>query len=286
MIPAHEAWHLLQWLSGRPRAWWVARGLHACSGIDAVWPEGAAAFDHLVLRRSQGVPLAQLLGEWSFFGHRFFVNRHTLIPRADSEPMVAASIESLLARRNALGSDRAWRVLDLGTGSGCLLISCLLALRASQAQARGLGLDVSADALAVARANAVWLGTCTDVSWRQGSWACASTWPALALEGPFDLVLANPPYIAKQDHHLAEGDLRFEPMAALAGLDPGDGLSDIRAILHGVRGLLAPGGEVFLEHGHDQQAMVQALAEAEGLTCKTRGQDLGGRPRWVCLAGV
>lgn len=284
MIPSHEVWHLLTWLSGRPRAWWMSRGLDRGEpeAVAVLWPEGAKALETLIARRAAGVPLAHLLGEWSFYGRRFFVNRHTLIPRADSEPMVEAVLSELHPRRRPR---HPLRLLDLGTGTGCLLLSVLADCPTEVA---GVGVDQSRAALAVARANGVGLGIAQErLQWLWGSWLEDAVWQRLSGLAPFDVVLCNPPYLAGNDPHLAQGDLPSEPRAALAGLiDSADGLHDVRVVLQRLPSILAPGAAVFLEHGWTQREAVLEIAAQAGFQDRQVGSDLEGRPRWVRLASV
>ena len=216
--------------------------------------EGEARFREFAARRARGEPIAYILGEKEFYGLRLAVSPAVLIPRPETELLVE------LALACAPGS-----VLDLGTGSGALA----LVLKHQLPHARVLAVDASAAALAVARRNAAALALA--VEFRHGRWFE----PVAGLR--FDVVVANPPYVAEGDPHLAEGDLRFEPRAALAG-GP-DGLDAIREIVRGAPLHLEPGGRVLLEHGLGQDAAVRKLLAHAGLEGVTTWPDLAGIAR-------
>lgn len=210
-------------------------------------------FMSLVSRRVAGEPIAYLLGRREFYGREFKVTPAVLIPRPETELLVEVGLAKVSRGDTP-------RVLDLGAGSGCVAITLALELGCEVT-----AVDVSRDALAVARENAARLGA--KVKFIESDWFAA-------VEGQFDLIVGNPPYVAEGDPHLAEGDLRFEPMRALAC--GADGLSAIRRILADARDHLAPGGWLFLEHGYDQaESMRQLLAEA-GFTSIEQHRDLAG----------
>ncbi|WP_215781281.1 MULTISPECIES: peptide chain release factor N(5)-glutamine methyltransferase [unclassified Paludibacterium] len=217
-----------------------------------------AAFCRLAQRRVDGEPLAYLLGQREFYGRPFAVSPSVLIPRPETEHLV----EAALARQ---GRGPA-QVLDLGCGSGAIAVT--LALEAPQWQVTAV--DLSPDALAVARGNAERLQA--TVRFHQGSW-----FEPLASSACFDLIVSNPPYIAAQDHHLGEGDVRFEPRMALT--DGADGLSCLRAIAAGAPSRLQPGGWLMVEHGYDQGEAVRALFLAQGLQQVETLPDLAGLDR-------
>ena len=224
----------------------------------------SAAFARaLAERRAEGAPIAYLLGAKEFWSLDFLVTGATLVPRPDSETLV----EAALAR--CTDWSRAWRVADLGTGSGCLLLAFL----SERPNATGVGVDASFDALSVARANAH--AHRFDARTR---FVCADWTGALA--GPFDLVFANPPYIPSEDIPLLAREVRdYEPFEALDG-GP-DGLDHYRAILADLPRILAPGGVVVFEVGQGQALSVAELCEAAGLTVETIRRDLGGVSRCV-----
>jgi release factor glutamine methyltransferase len=248
--------HVLQ----RDRAWLVA---HA---EDPLTRDEAAAFLALVRRRQDGEPVAYLAGTREFWGLALAVTPDVLIPRPETETLVEFALSKLLARRPL-------RVLDLGTGSGAIA----LALAHERPDAKVVGTDRSAAALAVARGNALRLRL-RNVEF------VAADWYRGAPPGPWDLIASNPPYIVEGDPHLREGDLRFEPAAALTS-GP-DGLGALHNIVGGARDHLAPGGWLAVEHGHDQSAAVQELFRAAGLCALTAIRDLAGIHRVVAGARI
>jgi release factor glutamine methyltransferase len=209
----------------------------------------------LVARRQLGEPIAYIVGKREFFGLDFKVSDAVLIPRPDTELLVELALERL-----APGA----ALLDMGTGSGAIAV----AIAHSRPDARVSALDASAAALDVARANAAANGA--QVRFLHSDW-----YAALAGE-TFDLIASNPPYIASGDVHLSQGDLRFEPAAALT--DHADGLSALRTIVAGAAAHLAAGGWLLLEHGYDQAAAVRGLL-ADGYTGVQSWRDLSGIER-------
>lgn len=248
-----EAERLLAHALGRDRTWMYA---HAEELLDAA---ARARFDALVAARRAGMPVAYLLGDAGFWSLALAVTPEVLIPRADTERLVELALDRL-------PSAAATCVADLGTGSGAIA----LAIARERPQARVIATDASAAALAVAAANARRLGI-GNVEFRHGDWL-----QPLAAER-FELIASNPPYIAAQDPHLAQGDLRFEPRAALVA--GADGLDAIRTIARDAPRYLQPGGWLLLEHGWEQGAAVRALLEAAGLRDAFTATDLGGRER-------
>lgn len=198
-----------------------------------------AAYDAMLRRRLAGEPIAHILGEREFFGLSFKVTPATLIPRPDTELLVELALQRIPPQGG-------FRVLDLGTGTGAIAIS----IAHSRPDAEVVGVDASPAALEVARENARRLGA-GNVSFAQSDWFSA-------LGGNrFDLIVSNPPYIAANDVHLSQGDVRFEPMTAL--VSGADGLDDIRRIVTDARDRLEPGGWLLLEHGYDQAARVREI---------------------------
>ena len=249
----HEAELLLLDVLGRERSWLFA---HATDPVDAATE---AAFARLLQRRLAGEPVAYLLGRRGFWTLDLAVTSATLIPRPETERLVELALERL-------PPDRPLRVADLGTGSGAIA----LALASERPQAQVLATDMSEEALAVATANAQ-RHALGNVSFRQGPW-----YAPLAGER-FDLIVTNPPYIAAGDPHLEQGDLRFEPPAALAS--GADGLDDIRLIIAGAPAHLSTGGWLLIEHGWDQGAPIRALLEQAGFTAVSTEVDLEQRDR-------
>lgn len=223
---------------------------------DEVAAEDADAFGRLVQRRAAGEPLAYLLGEKEFYGRSFRVTPDVLVPRPETELLVDLALQRMRALRRP-------RVLDLGTGSGCIAITLALENPAATVTAT----DVSPAALAVAQANAARLGA--TVEFRAGDW-----YGAVPLGELFDLVVSNPPYVAAGDPHLEA--LRSEPLQALT--DGRDGLSCLRSIVAGAAAHLAPDGWLLVEHGYDQAAAMGALFARAGMSASTVS-DAAGLPR-------
>ena len=301
-LPRAEARRLLAYFTGQPLTWFMAHG------DDPADPDIATRFQALAKRRRAGEPLAYLLRQQEFYGRPFAVSPAVLIPRADTETLVETALEQLLLLRQqrhavdapgaevpalvsspaqthicqgqssadaqALLSKTSSRpahpplsLLELGTGSGIIAIT--LALEAPDTEVHAV--ERSPEALAVAQQNANTLGA-HRIHWHAGSW-----WQALACPRRFDLIVSNPPYIAANDHHLQQGDLRFEPPQALAA-GP-DGLDDLPILIGGAPAHLTPGGWLLLEHGYDQEAPVQALLRDAGFADVFTRRDLAGQPR-------
>lgn len=223
-------------------------------------------FDALVRRRARHEPVAYLTGMREFWSLSFAVDRHTLIPRPDSETLV----EAALARH----SDRAsrLRVLDLGAGSGCLL----LAILSERPAWSGIGVDRDVNALRMARRNAASLGLAARASWVVADWTTG-------VEGQFDLIVSNPPYIASDDIARLAPDVRdFEPRTALDG-GP-DGLAAYRDLAGLPAALLRPGGVFLIEIGADQRVEIAGIFEAQDWQLAGVHRDLGGHER--CLEFV
>ena len=259
-LPRAEARRLLACLTGQPLTWFMAHG------DDPADPDIAARFQALAERRRAGEPLAYLLGQQEFYGRPFAVSPAVLIPRADTETLVETALEQLLLLRQQRRTVPL-SLLELGTGSGIIAIT--LALEAPDTGVHAV--ERSPEALAMAQQNAKALGA-HRIHWHAGSW-----WQALASPRRFDLIVSNPPYIAAHDHHLQQGDLRFEPPQALAA-GP-DGLDDLRIIIGGAPAHLTSGGWLLLEHGYDQEAPVQALLRDAGFAEVFTRRDLAGQPR-------
>jgi release factor glutamine methyltransferase len=222
--------------------------------------EEAQRFAALVQRRLDGEPIAYIVGQREFFGLPFDVSSAVLIPRPDTELLVELTLER---------TPRNGRVLDMGTGSGAIAVS----VAHTRQDADVTALDVSADALAVAQRNAA--NNNARVSFLQSDWYGALQGAAEA--DAFDVIASNPPYIASGDHHLSEGDLRFEPVGALT--DHADGLSALRTIIAGAPPHLKPQGWLLMEHGYDQAQAVRELLTAAGYSEVQSWQDLAGIER-------
>lgn len=228
-----------------------------------VTPEVAAAFEALLLRRLEYEPMSQILGVREFWSLEFRVTRDVLDPRPDSETLVAGALAQITDRNAPL------RLVDFGTGSGCLLLSLLHELP----NATGLGVDVSAAALAVAQDNARRLGLGNRASFRVGSWG-------QGLDGAFDLLVGNPPYIESDVvPGLATEVTAYEPHVALDGGK--DGLVAYRALIPDLARLAAPDALVALEFGMGQDVAVSRLLADAGFTGIAVLKDLGGIERVV-----
>ena len=248
-----DAEALLLHVLGQPRSWLFA---HAGDAPDM---DVQTAFEALVARRAAGEPVAYLTGHRGFWTLELEVTPTTLIPRPETELLVELALERL--PRDAVTS-----VADLGTGSGAIA----LAIASERPHARVVATDASADALAVARRNAQRLGI-GNVRFERGDWLAP-----LAHER-FALIVSNPPYIEAADPHLSQGDLRYEPAAALAS--GADGLDDIRRIVAGAPAHLDPGGWLLFEHGWNQGDAARALLRAAGYAQVFTAQDLEARDR-------
>ena len=237
-------------------------------GSEPAPAEMIATLRSLTARRVQREPMAYLLGEREFWGLPFKVTPAVLVPRPDSETLIEAAL-SLLADRQ-----RAWRLLDLGLGSGCLLLTLLRELP----QATGVGLEVSAAALEIAQANAEALGVASRASLLQGDWRQPGWGEGMG--GPFDLIVSNPPYIETRAlPELMPEVSRYEPRQALDG-GP-DGLDAYRAIGAAALKLLAPGGHLLVEVGRGQASDVAAIFGSQSLSPGIPWKDLGGIERVV-----
>jgi release factor glutamine methyltransferase len=253
-LPALEARMLLERASGMQQA------------IIAAFPErmvdedAASAFRAGAARRRAGEPVAYILGEREFYGRLFHVTPDVLIPRPETELLV----ELALAR---LPPGAAARVLDLGTGSGAVAAT----LACERGNIEVTGVDASATALAVAQANALRLAPARGLRLVESDW-----FGALAGER-YDLIVGNPPYVAQDDAHLVQGDLRFEPRGALAAGPAG--LDALERITAAAPAHLQPGAWLLLEHGYDQGAPSRRLLLEAGLQDVMTWRDLAGIER-------
>ena len=213
-------------------------------------------------KRLQGEPVAYLIGKRGFHNIELCVAPGVLIPRPETELLVEIGLQEI-KRLNTLVS-----ILDLGTGSGAIA----LAIASDASQAILTATDQSTEALEIAKANAKQLKIADRVQFLQGSW-----YEALEAGASFDVILSNPPYIASQDSHLNQGDLRFEPLSALT--DHGTGLSCLESIISGAQLYLNPNGLIAVEHGFDQSEAVVSLMKLAGLHDIQTHVDLGGHYR-------
>ena len=218
----------------------------------------------MIERRAGGEPMAYILGTREFYGLDFIVTPAVLIPRPETELLV----EQALARLSSLPAPQGARMLDLGTGSGAIAISVARHSPATSIAA----VDISGAALAVARQNATVLGA--RIRFMESDWFSA------LIGETFDLIVSNPPYVAAGDKHLAEGDLRFEPLSALTDGAPGEnGLACIRRIIAEAPPHLKNGGWLLFEHGYDQAAACAQLLAARGFRDLCSFSDLAGTAR-------
>jgi release factor glutamine methyltransferase len=227
-------------------------------------PDGAVpdSFPTLLERRQSGEPLAYITGKRAFWNIELEVGPGALIPRPDSETLIAAAVEHFNR------GDGPKRILDLGTGPGTLLLAAL----DQWPRATGMGVDSSEEALGYARANARRLGLAPRADFRLGDWADG-------IKERFDLVLINPPYVA-EDAKLDPGVAEHEPPEALfAGAE---GLDDYRRLAPDVGRLIAPGGLTAIEIGHDQAEAAGAIFETQGHRVRL-ARDLAGRPRALLI---
>ena len=237
-------------------------------GRDEAPPGVAVELRALTARRVRREPMAYILGEREFWGLPFKVSPAVLVPLHDSETMIEAALALIPDRSRAL------RILDLGLGSGCLLLTLLHEFP----EASGVGLEASPEALVIAWENAAALGVAARAALLEGDWR-RPNW-VRAVGGPFDLVVSNPPYIEAGDIERLMPEVgRFEPLLALDG-GP-DGLAAYRVLAASLNELMAPGGTVLFEVGEGQAFAVSGLLTAAGLAPGTPWKDLGGVERVV-----
>ena len=245
-----EAQVLLQHSLCVNRAWVLAHE------TDALEANQKAVFEALLKRRLTGEPIAHILGKREFYGLDFAVTPDTLIPRPDTETLVEAALEKIPKYQPC-------QVLDLGTGTGAIAIS----IAKHRPLAQVTAVDQSPNALAVAQDNAKQLGV-SNVQFVLSDWFTALTGQT------FEVIVSNPPYIAEHDPHLSQGDLRFEPMTALAAGE--DGLDCIQHIINLAKQHLKPQGWLMFEHGYDQAEKVAQLLRSAGFDSVTSVADLPG----------
>lgn len=249
-----EAHILLGQALAKPRAYLLAHR------EQAIEPATLATFHALLDRRLGGEPIAYILGEREFFGLMLRVTPDVLIPRPDTELLVELALA-------LIPDNTPCEVLDLGTGSGAVAI----AIAKHRPVAHVTAIDQSAAALAVARTNARRLNA-ANIRFLQGDW-----FTPLDARARFDLIVGNPPYIAEDDPHLNQGDLRFEPRTALAS--GRDGLDAVRGIIAMAPRYLKPEGRLLLEHGFEQGAACRQIFESHGFREVSSHRDLAGLER-------
>ena len=254
-LPRIEARMLLQKAGGYSRVQLITQG------AEAIPADIFARLDSLAERRLNGEPIAYIMGGREFYGRWFEVCPDVLIPRPETEHLVEAVIEHL---------PKNGRVWDLGTGSGAVAVT--VALERKDAEVRAS--DISRQALVVARRNAENLGAA--VEFASGSWFDTDK-TSSEDKYRFDVIVSNPPYIEKDDSHLNQGDLRFEPQTALT--DFADGLTCIRELAQRASEFLKEGGWLLLEHGYNQGGAVRQILSENGFTEIETRQDLAGLDR-------
>jgi release factor glutamine methyltransferase len=259
-LPANEARillaHLLEKHYQLPRSALLSRDDMSLN------EEAFGEWESLISRRVLGEPIAYILGKKGFHHIELQVGPGVLIPRPETELLVEIGLTEI-AKFN-----KPTRVLDLGTGSGAIALSIASAMPLASL----LATDQSTEALAIAKQNAQTLNLLDQVQFLLGSWYAALTEPS-----QFDLIVSNPPYIAHQDPHLTQGDLRFEPVSALT--DYGSGLGCLEIIITQANRYLKPGGLIAVEHGFDQSEAVIGLMKVAGLIDVQAHLDLAGHYR-------
>jgi len=232
--------------------------------------EAAFRFDTMIARRLQGEPVSRIIGTREFYGRPFLVDEHTLDPRPDTETLIGAVLDTLTREGRR---EQRLRILDLGTGTGCILLTLLAELP----HAMGIGSDASPGALEIARRNAEALGVADRANFLAGDWL-------EPIEGKFDIVVSNPPYIASAELAGLSREVSYDPVLALDG--GADGLEAYRRIASGVTRALNPGGLVFIEVGENQGNAVLEWLRGAGLRIEAGRSvwlDLGGRQRCVAV---
>lgn len=255
-----DARALLRHALGLDAAGMIARGVAA-----PLSEEEAARFEALIIRREAREPLSQIIGSVGFWTLDLLVTREVLTPRSDTETLVRAALARITDRSAPL------KILDVATGSGAIA----LALLSELPNARAIATDISAAALEIAKANAARNQLSGRIAFLETGWADG-------IEGPFDLLVANPPYIAPEVIATLEPEVRdFEPLLALDGGK--GGLAPYPHLLNEARRLLNPGGHAFLEIGHDQGAPALELARAAGFRRARILADLAGHDRVLAV---
>jgi release factor glutamine methyltransferase len=250
--PKRDAEILLEYVTGKARTYLLA------FGETELTAEQQAQLDALLLRRKTGEPVAHLVGEREFWSLPLYVSAATLIPRPDTECLVEQALGRL--------PDAGCSILDLGTGTGAIA----LALASERPDCTVTAVDVMPDAVALAQRNVERLGL-RNVTVMQSSWFTA-------LENrAFAMIVSNPPYIDEDDPHLAQGDVRFEPLTALVAANAG--LADLDHIVTMSRTHLLPGGWLLVEHGWTQGEAVRALFTTAGYAAVETCRDYGGNER-------
>ncbi|MDO4441589.1 MAG: peptide chain release factor N(5)-glutamine methyltransferase [Moraxella sp.] len=252
-LPRHWWQGWLCFVLGCPNSWLISHEEYVLNSDEE------ERFLDGIAKMNQGVPLAYLTGEQAFFGCSFLVNEHTLIPRADTERLIEVVLDWVHRHKHAYQGT----LLDLGTGTGCIAITLAKELPTWQV----LGCDISSDALQVAKDNARRL-MADNCQFVQSHWLDG-------ISGSFDVIVSNPPYIAKDDEHLS--GLTHEPMTALVADDAG--MADIVHIVAQARAFLTIGGLLAIEHGYDQGAAARQLLTDCGYHDVATIRDYGDNDR-------
>lgn len=292
-LPAHWVTDWLLYVLQKPASFLITDGSYKLTDVEQ------AQFDAGIEQMRSGTPLAYLTGKQAFWSLEFEVNEHTLIPRPDTEVLVEQVLAWIDSHHTQAQNDDAdnskkssKRLLDLGTGSGCIAISLAHELQMSApnhtaSQWQVTAIDYSKPALEVAKRNAA-LNNITNIEFNQSDWFSALEVSNTNKESPrFDVIVSNPPYIIDNDEHLDK--LKAEPLSALVA--PDNGLADIRQIAEQARSYLVSGGLLAVEHGYDQGVAVRQIFTDFGYTQVKTVQDYGGNDRVTmgglgeCLAG-
>jgi len=264
--PRIDAEVLMEFATGRSRTWLYTWGDSECP----TWEH--ARFDALIAARAQGQPVAYLTGEREFWGLPLATSPTTLIPRPDTETLVEAAL--------ARAGTPTGRLLDLGTGTGAIA----LAFASEKPDWQVVGVDVRPEAVALAAHNARTLNI-TNATFLVSDWfsALRSSSPSASSPGSpspgstFEIIVSNPPYIAADDPHLGQGDVRFEPRSALVA--EADGMADLLHLITTAQAFLSPGGWLVLEHGYQQAPGVRQALKLAGYQSVESVQDMGGHER-------
>jgi release factor glutamine methyltransferase len=259
-LPANEARILLAYIL--EKHYQLSRSALLSRDDMSLSEQAFGEWESLVSRRALGEPIAYILGKKGFHNIELEVGPGVLIPRSETELLVEIALTEITKL------NKHTRVLDLGTGSGAIALSIASAAPPTSLVAT----DQSTEALAIAKKNAYSLNLLDQVQFLLGSWYAALTEPS-----QFDVIVSNPPYIANQDPHLTQGDLRFEPESALT--DYASGLGCLEIIITGAGQYLKPDGLIAVEHGFDQSEAVMGLMKAVGLIDVQAHLDLAGHCR-------
>ncbi len=222
--------------------------------------ESVERFSQLIKKRRAGVPIAYLTGHREFWSRDFKVSSAVLIPRPETELLIELCLERF-------SLDKKYTVLDLGTGSGIIAIT----LAVERPLIEMTAMDKSIEALAIAKENAI-RHDCEHIKFVLSDWLSV-----LSAETKFDFILSNPPYIAQEDVHLSQGDVRFEPLSALVAQD--NGLHDIKKIATDAKKHLCVGGQLWFEHGYNQAQDTQYILKSLAYKDVKTYHDLSGQAR-------